>query len=88
MKPCRTCIVCRQRKNKDELFRIVVDKDNVLKYDKYQKINSRGIYLCKDRNCLVKCIKLLEKNKLKVKVFVDKENFERVIKDVENELGE
>lgn len=88
MKPCRTCIACRQRRNKDELFRIVANEEKVAKYDKLQKVNSRGIYLCKDIKCLEKCIKLLEKNKLNIKVSVDKESFKSVIKDVENELGE
>lgn len=88
MKPCRTCIACRQRKNKEELFRIVADKEKKAKYDKHQKINSRGIYLCKNKNCLEKCIKLLEKNKLNIKVSVDNESFKSVINDVENELGE
>lgn len=88
MKPCRTCIACRQRKNKDELFRIVVDEEKIAKFDKIQKINLRGIYLCKDKKCLEKCIKLLEKNKLNIKVSVDNESLKSVIKDVENELGE
>lgn len=88
LRPCRTCIACRQKKNKNELFRIVADEKKVAKYDEYQRINSRGIYLCKDKNCLEKCIKLLEKNKLNIKVSVDKESFKSVIKDVENELGE
>lgn len=88
MKPCRTCIACKQKKNKEELFRITANEKGIAKYDRTQKINSRGIYLCKDKKCLEKCIKLLEKNKLNIKVSVDKNSLESVIKDVENELGE
>lgn len=88
MKPCRTCIVCKNKTNKDNLIRIIADEQSVAKYDKTQKINSRGIYLCKDKNCLNKCIKLFEKDKLNIKISVEKESFKSVIKDVENELGE
>ena len=88
MKPCRTCIACRQKKYKEELFRFVANNEKKAKFDKFQKINSRGVYLCKELNCLEKCIKLLEKNKLNIKVSVDKESLKSVIKDVENELGE
>lgn len=88
MNSIRTCIACREKKLKNELIRIVADESNNAKYDKFQKINSRGIYLCKDKKCLEKCIKLLEKNKLNIKVSVDKESFKSVIEDVENELGE
>ena len=88
MNPCRTCIACRQRKYKVELFRIVADNKKNAKFDKLQKENSRGIYLCKDKKCLEKCIKLLEKNKLNIKVSVDKDSLKSLIKDVEYELGE
>ena len=87
MKSCRTCIVCRQKNVKSEFFRIV-SKENKAYYDKTQKENARGIYLCRNINCLEKCIKLIDKNKLNLKVSVDKESLKSIIKDVENELGE
>lgn len=88
MKPCRSCIICRQKNNKNELFRIVVDNEKIARYDKNQKINLRGMYICKDKKCLEKCINLIEKNKLNIKVSVDNDSLKRVIEDVENELGE
>lgn len=87
MKPCRSCIVCRQRAKKSELYRIV-SKDNKAFFDREQKINSRGIYICKNKKCIENCLKMLEKNKLKLKISVDKISLISVIKDVENELGE
>lgn len=88
MKSCRTCIVCRQKRNKKEFFRIVSNDENKAYYDKTQKYNSRGIYLCKSKECLEKSIKLIDKNKLNIKISVDKISLKSVIKDVENELGE
>ena len=88
MKSCRTCIICRQKENKRNLFRIVSDNEKKAYYDKNQKCNSRGIYLCKKMECLEKCIKLVDKYKLNIKISVDKISLKSVIKDVENELGE
>ncbi len=88
MKFCRTCIVCRHKDNKEKLYRIVSDENNVATLDKYQKINSRGMYICKQKKCIENCIKMIEKNKLKIKISVDKKSLISVIKDVGNELGE
>lgn len=88
MKLCRTCIVCRHKDNKANLYRIVSDKNCVAILDKEQKINSRGIYICKQKKCIENCYKMIKKNKLKLKISVDKESLISVIKDVENELGE
>lgn len=87
MKPCRTCIACKRKNVKEEFFRIT-SKENIAYFDKNQKQNARGIYLCKNKECLKKCIKLLEKNKLNIKVSVDISSLKKVIEDVENELGE
>lgn len=88
MKLCRSCIVCRQRANKSELYRIVSNENNNAILDKEQKINSRGIYICKNKKCIDNCLKMIEKNKLKLKISVDKISLISVIKDVEEELGE
>lgn len=50
MKFLRTCLVCKSKKQKQEMYRIVfVDKKIVL--DKEQKLQARGTYICKDATC-------------------------------------
>lgn len=87
MRPTRCCIVCKKRDYKDNLVRIV-SINNSAKYDKNKKENKRAIYLCKDVNCMSKAIKLIDKNKLNVKINVDKESLKNIIKEILDELGE
>ncbi len=50
--PQRTCVVCRQMKNKNDLLRIVYDKKNaVAELDLTGKKNGRGAYVCKNKKC-------------------------------------
>ena len=87
MKNIRTCIGCRIRKNKSELIRIV-SKDECPVIDDSMKYNTRGIYVCKCKQCIEKCLKMLEKGKLNIKINIDKDRLKNVLKNVEMELGE
>lgn len=87
MKEIRTCIACRTKNKKNELIRIV-SKDSIPMIDEHQNINSRGIYLCKSKICIDKCLKTLEKGKLNTKIDIDKESLKNVLKNVELELEE
>lgn len=55
--PQRTCIGCNTTKNKNELIRIVKNKENEINIDKTGKMNGRGAYICDDIKCLEKAIK-------------------------------
>ena len=55
--PERTCMGCNEKKDKNELIRIVKNKENELNIDKTGKMNGRGAYICDDINCLEKVIK-------------------------------
>lgn len=88
MDPVRSCIVCRKRKSKKDLFRVVSNKENMALYDKNQNINSRAIYLCKTHECIDKCRSLLIKGKLNIKIPLDSNSINDVLLDLENELGE
>ena len=48
---------CNTKKNKNELIRIVKDKDGNISIDKTGKANGRGAYICDDVECLEKAIK-------------------------------
>ena len=48
---------CNSKKNKNELIRIVKDKNGTISVDKTGKINGRGAYLCDNIACIEKVIK-------------------------------
>lgn len=50
--PKRMCVGCRKMHNKNELIRIVIEKDELV-IDKKHNIMSRGIYLCKNEECIL-----------------------------------
>ena len=54
--PERMCVVCRQMKPKTELIRIV-NGDGGVVVDKTGKLNGRGVYLCKCKECIAKALK-------------------------------
>lgn len=55
--PMRRCVGCMESKPKKELIRIVCDKDNNICLDTTGKANGRGVYLCKNQECLTKARK-------------------------------
>ncbi|MGO3018567.1 MAG: RNase P modulator RnpM [Anaerococcus sp.] len=63
--PQRKCVVCGQIKDKNDLLRIVKNKEEGVIVDESGRKNGRGAYICKSRECLEKAKKT---NKL-AKVF-------------------
>ena len=55
--PQRTCIGCNSKKNKNELIRIVKNKDGIIRIDRTGKAQGRGAYICDSIECLEKAIK-------------------------------
>ena len=55
--PQRTCIGCNSQKNKNELIRIVKNKDGIISIDRTGKANGRGAYICDNIECLENAIK-------------------------------
>jgi predicted RNA-binding protein YlxR (DUF448 family) len=49
--PQRTCIACRQVKEKKHLIRLVSTGDGVAEVDVFGKKPGRGAYLCPRRTC-------------------------------------
>ena len=54
--PERMCVICRQMKPKPELLRIVNTVDGVV-VDGTGKLNGRGVYVCKCKECVTKALK-------------------------------
>ena len=52
----RTCIGCNIKKNKNELIRIVLDKEGNVFIDETGKANGRGAYMCDNIECMEKAI--------------------------------
>ena len=50
-KPQRTCIVCRETKDKRELIRVVRTPAGEIIIDPTGKANGRGAYLCRQASC-------------------------------------
>ena len=88
MEPIRCCVACRTRKNKKDLFRIVADNDKKAILDIKQNINSRGIYVCKDKKCIENLKKALDKNKFKLRVNIDSYSLKEVLEELGEEIWE
>lgn len=57
VKPQRQCIGCGEKKEKNELIRIVKESEDVFSLDPSGRKNGRGAYICKDPQCLEKAFK-------------------------------
>lgn len=54
--PERMCVSCRQMKAKTQLIRIVCTEKGAV-VDGTGKLNGRGVYLCKCKQCIDKALK-------------------------------
>lgn len=75
----RTCMGCNKKKNKNDLLRIVKNKEENINIDKNYKMQGRGAYICKNIDCLEIAIKKkkLEKSflcKIETTVYEDIRN--------------
>lgn len=61
--PQRMCIVCREMKSKHELIRIVKSGDDIV-VNAGNKVNGRGMYVCKSAECINNCCKKKTINKV------------------------
>ena len=55
--PQRTCIGCNEKKDKNQLIRIVKNSNSEIELDRNGKKEGRGAYICDDEKCLEKIIK-------------------------------
>lgn len=56
-RPLRKCAGCGSMKEKAELVRVVKDETGLVRIDETGRANGRGVYLCRDRECLKKAEK-------------------------------
>ena len=84
--PQRTCSVCRTQKNKNELLRIVKNKDNIIKVDEIGKQSGRGAYICYDMNCLEKAQKSKRLDKA-LEIKIEDEIYVQMKNVIEKKIG-
>ena len=86
--PTRMCVCCRRKGEKDSFFR-VAQKDKKYVFDKEMKIQARGVYVCKTKECIEK----LSKNKkydieiqylVKMLENIEKNNIIDILKPMKN----
>lgn len=56
-KPLRKCAGCGAMKEKTELIRVVKTETGEVMIDQTGKANGRGVYLCREPECLLKARK-------------------------------
>ena len=78
----RRCIACRESKPQDELQRFTYS-DGVLRADGEKPSDGRGIYLCRDRDCIDTAIKRKAFSRA-LRRNVDAEEVSRVIYEAVN----
>ena len=53
----RTCMVCRTKAVKGNFVRVVKEPNGNISIDETYKINGRGMYICRNQECISKAIK-------------------------------
>ena len=81
--PLRTCVVTKENLPKQELLRIVKNKEGEVKVDETGKLNGRGAYIKKDIDVLEKAqkTKILEK---KLECPIDESIYDEIRKIIES----
>lgn len=84
--PQRSCVVCRTQKNKNELLRIVKNKENEIKIDTLGKEPGRGAYICYSEQCLEKAKKGKKLEKA-LEAKIEEETYNEIEKTIKNKIG-
>ena len=84
--PQWSCAICRAQKNKNELLRIVKNKENEIKVDTIGKEPGRGAYICYSMECLEKGIKTKKLEKA-LECKIKEETYEQIKNIISNKIG-
>ena len=82
-KPQRTCLGCREVRNKNELVRIVRTPSGEVILDGTGRASGRGAYICRSAECLKKAVRSKALNRA-LKVDIPDE----LLKRLEEEIGQ
>lgn len=81
--PLRKCVVCGENKPKEDLMRVVFNKEDGISVDLTNKKNGRGAYVCKNKDCVDKAKKSKRLNQV-LKANVDTQIYEELLNHVED----
>ena len=84
--PQRSCIVCRTQKNKNELLRIVKNKENIIKLDESGKEPGRGAYICYNMDCFERA-KKSKKLERTLEIKINDDTYEQIKNAIESKMG-
>ena len=84
--PQRSCVVCRAQKNKNELLRIVKNKENIIKVDEKGKEPGRGAYICLNMECFEKAKKTKKLEKA-LDMKINDEIYDEIENIIESKVG-
>ena len=56
-KPQRSCVSCRTVRDKSDLLRVVMTPEGDVVYDPTGKLAGRGVYLCRNEECITQELK-------------------------------
>lgn len=84
--PQRTCIGCREAKNKRDLIRVVRTPEGPVTVDPTGKANGRGVYVCRKVECLERAL-TKERLAQALKVTVPQERIAELRAALQNELS-
>ena len=84
--PQRTCTVCRKQKNKNELLRIVKNKENIIKVDESGKEPGRGAYICYNMDCFERA-KKSKKLERTLEIKINDDTYEQIKNAIESKMG-
>ena len=62
--PQRKCVVCGELKEKNDLLRIVKNKEEGILIDESGKKNGRGAYICKRKACIGEALRTNKLNRV------------------------
>ena len=79
--PMRTCVMCRQKREKRELVRIVRTPEGEIKFDPTGKANGRGCYICTSEKCLSN-VKNVSRISRSLEVTADAQQLNRVYEEI------
>lgn len=78
--PQRSCVICKSKKNKNELVRVVKNNKGIVSIDETGKEDGRGAYICSNMKCFELAIK---SRKIEKKLEIEfQEEFYTKLKDI------
>lgn len=84
--PVRSCIVCREQKDKFDLLRIVRRPSGEVVLDLGGKESGRGAYICKNGDCMQNAVKKRALDRV-YKTKLDGAVYERLLEEYNNAKG-